>query len=215
MALFPAWSNSVFRFALGAAIAGAIGLPLVLMGWVRTPYSTGQDESIVQPIKFDHRHHVRDDGIDCEYCHSGASRSAYAGIPAVSVCMGCHDQIWTASPELSRLREAYFRNQPVRWTRVTNLPRHVFFNHSIHVAKGIGCVTCHGRVDLMPQVYQEHSILMQWCLDCHRHPEPNLRPLTEVTNMEWKPVRSTVETGRELRAELHVQPTTDCTGCHR
>jgi hypothetical protein len=213
--LFPTWSNSLFRFAIGVAIAGVVGIPVFLMAWVRTPYATGQHELIEQPIKFDHRHHVRDDGISCEYCHSGVSRSAYAGIPAASVCMGCHSQVWTSSPELTRLRTSWFDQTPLVWTRVNNLPRHVFFNHSIHVAKGVGCVTCHGRVDLMASVYQEHSLLMQWCLDCHRHPEEYLRPREKVTDMEWVPDRPQAEIGREVRAELNVHPTTDCTGCHR
>jgi hypothetical protein len=213
--LFPVWSNSVFRFAIALAVAGVVGLPLFAMVVVRTPYETGQRELIMQPIKFDHRHHVRDDGIDCVYCHSGVTRSAYAGIPAVSVCMGCHAQVWTSSPELTRLREAYFRGDPIEWARVNNLPAHVFFNHSIHVAKGVGCVTCHGRVDLMGQVYQEETLLMQWCLDCHRHPEDHLRPNEKVTDMEWAPERPQVEVGREVAAKLDVHPTTDCTGCHR
>jgi hypothetical protein len=214
-ALFPEWSNSVFRLAVGAAIAGTVGIPLFLMVWVRTPYMTGQSEPVAQPVKFDHRHHVRDDGIDCLYCHPDATRSAYAGIPAVSVCMGCHSQVWTASPELAAVREASYSNEPLRWTRVNNLPRHVFFNHAIHVAKGVGCMTCHGRVDLMGQVLQEHSLLMQWCLDCHRHPEANLRPTGEITNMEWVPDGPAEEVGRRVAAQLDVHPTTDCTGCHR
>jgi len=213
--LFPVWSNSLFRFAIGLAIAGVAGVPLLAMAVVRTPYETGQHELIMQPIKFDHRHHVRDDGIDCIYCHSGVTRSAYAGIPAVSVCMGCHSQIWTSSPELTHLREAYFTGRPIEWARVNNLPRHVFFNHSIHIAKGVGCVTCHGRVDLMGQVYQEETLLMQWCLDCHRHPEEHLRPTDRVTDMEWSPNRPQVQLGREIAAQLDVHPTTDCTGCHR
>ncbi len=214
-ALFPEWSNSLFRAAIGVAIAGAVGVPSFLMAWVRSPYATGQDDLIVQPIKFDHRHHVRDDGIDCEYCHSGVRRSAYAGLPAASVCMSCHNQVWTESPELTLLREAYFKDEPIAWTRVNTLPRHVFFNHAIHVAKGVGCVTCHGRVDLMGTVYQEHSLLMQWCLDCHRHPEENLRPANAITNMEWTPDRPAAVVGREVAAELDVHPSTDCTGCHR
>jgi cytochrome c7-like protein len=213
--LFPAWSNSIFRFTLGAALIGVLAIPCLAMAWVRTPYMTGRGNPVIQPIKFDHRHHVRDDGIDCLYCHSGATRSAYAGIPTVSLCMNCHSQIWTSSPELTQLREAYFANTPIEWIRVHNLPRHVFFNHSIHLAKGVGCVTCHGRVDLMPQVYQEETLLMQWCLDCHRNPEENLRPREEVTNMDWKPSRPQADVGREIRAQLDVHPTTDCTSCHR
>jgi hypothetical protein len=213
--LFPAWSNSLFRFAIGLAISGVAGIPILGMILVRTPYETGQGELIMQPIKFDHRHHVRDDGIDCLYCHSGAARSAYAGTPAVSVCMGCHSQVWTSSPELSRLREAYFKDEPIEWVRVNSLPRHVFFNHSIHIAKGVGCVTCHGRVDLMGKVYQAETLLMQWCLECHRHPERHLRPLDKVTDMEWAPDRAQVDVGLEIVAKLDVHPTTDCTGCHR
>ena len=213
--LFPAWNNSIFRFALCAGLVCILAIPCLAMAWVRTPYMTGQDNPVMQPIKFDHRHHVRDDGIDCLFCHSGASRSAYAGIPSASLCMNCHSQVWTSSPELTRLREAYFADDPIQWTRVNNLPRHVFFNHSIHLAKGVGCVTCHGRVDLMPQVYQAQTLLMQWCLDCHRNPDENLRPKSEITNMEWQPGRPQAEVGREIRAELDVHPLTDCTGCHR
>ncbi len=213
--LFPVWGHSLFRLAIALAAFAIVGIPASAMLWVRTPYMTGQGEPVMQPIKFDHRHHVRDDGINCEYCHSGATRSAYAGLPAVSVCMNCHSQVWTSSPELTRVREAYFKNEPIVWARVTNLPRHVFFNHSIHVAKGVGCVTCHGRVDLMGQVYQEESLLMQWCIDCHRHPEPNLRPLDKVTDMEWKPDEPPAEIGRAVRTRLNVHPSTDCTQCHR
>jgi hypothetical protein len=213
--LFPAWTTSAFRFALALVALIAVSVPVLAMIVVRTPYETGQREVIVQPIKFDHRHHVRDDGIDCTYCHAGVTRSAYAGVPAVSVCMGCHAQIWTSSPELSLLREAYFKAEPIEWVRVTNLPRHVFFNHAIHVAKGVGCVTCHGRVDQMGQVYQEHTMLMQWCLACHRHPEDHLRPLSEITDMEWTPSMPQLELGRALVKELDVHPTIDCTGCHR
>ena len=214
--LFPPWSNSLFRFAIGVAIAGVVGVPTFLMFWVRGPYATGQNEPSMQPIKFDHRHHVRDDGIDCLYCHGAATHGAYAGVPTTSVCMNCHSQVWPASPELRRLRDSYFDNEPIVWNRISNLPLHVFSNHSIHLAKGVGCVTCHGRVDLMPQVYQEQSLLMGWCLDCHRHPEDHLRPPDKATDMEWTPSpRTQVEVGREIQQKLNVHPPTDCTGCHR
>jgi hypothetical protein len=177
---------------------------------------TGQDEQVMQPIKFDHRHHVRDDGIDCRYCHDGATRSAYAGVPATSVCMGCHSQVWPQSPELLALRESYFRNERIEWKRVNALPRFVFFDHSIHVAKGVGCVNCHGRVDLMAQVYQTDPLSMGWCLDCHRDPVPHLRPPEKVVDMEWTPAPATQEeVGRAVQERYDVHPTTDCTGCHR
>jgi hypothetical protein len=213
--LFPAWSNSVFRFAIGIAVAGIVGIPLFMMTWVRTPYATGEGNPLPQPIKFDHRHHVRDDGIDCKYCHAGAETSAYAGIPASSVCMSCHSQIWTSSPELKRLRASYFASSGIEWQRVNNLPDYVFFNHAIHVSKGVGCVTCHGRVDLMAQVYQAHSLSMGWCLDCHRHPENYIRPREHVTDMEWRPEGDQAELGRELVRRYAVNPSTDCTACHR
>jgi len=213
--LFPAWSNSLFRWAIAVAAFGVVVvIPAFLMGWARTPYANGEAEPVEQPIKFDHRHHVRDDGIDCTYCHTGVTTSAYAGVPPTSVCMNCHSQVWTASPELTRLRQSYFENRPLEWTRVSTLPDHVFFNHSIHVAKGVGCVTCHGRVDLMAEVYQAQTLTMGWCLGCHRHPEDRLRPRDRVTDMEWT-TDHPEELGQKLAREYEVAPTTDCSGCHR
>jgi cytochrome c7-like protein len=213
--LFPSWANSIYWLAIAAVATVTVASPLALIAWARTPYSTAEQEPAEQPIKFDHRHHVRDDGIDCLYCHSGAESSPYAGVPATSLCMGCHAQIWTRSPELARVRESYFSGNPIHWQRVNRLPDFVFFNHSIHVHKGVGCVTCHGRVDEMGQVFAAQPLTMRFCLDCHRNPEKHLRPLDEITNMDWKPKRPQNEVGRELGAQLHVRSVTDCTGCHR
>jgi hypothetical protein len=195
--------------------AGVVGFPTFFMVWARTPYATGQDEPRMQPIKFDHRHHVRDDGIECTYCHAGATRSAFAGVPPTSVCMGCHAQIWTQSPELAALRASWIEDRPIVWRRVHSLPQHVYFNHAIHVNKGVGCVTCHGRVDRMSQVFQVEELTMSWCLECHRNPERYLRPPEKVTDMEWVPDRPQLELGREIAARLAVRSITDCTGCHR
>ncbi len=129
--------------------------------------------------------------------------------------MNCHNQIWTDSPELAAVRASYFDGKPIRWKRVNALPDHVFFDHSIHLAKGVGCVTCHGRVDEMGQVYQAQPLSMSWCLDCHRDPVRYLRPPEEVTNMDYLPENPGAVRGAELREALHVSPTTDCTGCHR
>jgi hypothetical protein len=214
-AAFPSWSNSLFRFTLAALALGVIAIPLALMAWVRTPYATGQQEPLVQPVKFDHRHHVRDDGIDCVYCHSEATRSAFAGVPPTSLCMGCHGQIWTQSPELAAVRASWVEDRPLAWQRVNALPEHVYFNHSIHVKKGVGCVTCHGRVDLMAQVFQVEKLSMDWCLDCHRAPERYLRPPEKVTDMEWRPERPQLVVGREVAARLGVRSIVDCSGCHR
>lgn len=213
--LFPAWSTSVLRFLLGAAFLAIPALLGALFLGVRAPYVTGELNPAMQPVKFDHRHHVRDAGISCRYCHAEAESSATAGIPAISVCMGCHAQVWRKSPELAAIRASYFARAPFEWERVTRLPDFVFFNHAVHVNSGVGCSTCHGRVDLMGQVYAVKPFDMQFCLDCHRAPDKNLRPLARVTDMEWQPSAAQAALGSELRRQLHVQPGLDCTSCHR
>jgi len=213
--LFPVWTNSVFRLALALTAAVPVSIPAVLWAWERTPYVTGIGIPRPQPVKFDHRHHVRDDGIDCIYCHADVERSASAGMPATSVCMGCHSQIWTESQELAPVRQAFFQGAPLVWNRVTRLPQFVFFNHSVHVNGGVGCVSCHGRVDDMPQVYAVASFTMEFCVDCHRAPEDRLRPLSQITNMTWSSERLGPESRARLGRELDAQPQTDCTTCHR
>lgn len=213
--LYPRWANSVFWLALTVGVSIPLAFVCFQMMEARTPYFTGQDDPRMQPVKFDHRHHTRDDGIDCLYCHYSAERSAFAGIPSTSMCMNCHAQIWTTSPELAPVRASSFEGRPVVWTKVNNLPGHVYFNHSIHLAKGVGCVTCHGRVDLMGQVYQKAPLLMHWCLDCHRQPEKYLRPREEVTNMEWEARQPQLQLGNELVRAYDVHPGTDCWTCHR
>lgn len=200
---------------MGLAAIGVASAFAFLLVYVRSPYATGQHNPPGQPVKFDHRHHVRDDGIPCLYCHDGAERGAYAGVPPTSLCMNCHSQVWTRSPEVAPVRASYFDDRPIAWARVNVLPDFVFFNHSIHVAKGVGCVSCHGRVDLMAEVHQEESLSMGFCLKCHRHPEDRLRPRDRVTDMEWKPDVPQATLGHRLVAEYGVKPTTDCTGCHR
>jgi len=215
--LFQRSANSLYWLAIGAIAVGVVALPAMAIGWARTPYATGEQTAVAQPIKFDHRHHVRDDGIDCLYCHSGAANTPYAGVPATAACMGCHNQIWTDSPELAAVRRSYFEGTPIRWRRVHTLPDFVFFDHSIHVNKGVGCVTCHGRVDQMGQVYAVAPLTMRWCLDCHRAPQKHLRPLDQITSMEWAPSRSEPQEvlGRRLVTELGVRSIEDCSGCHR
>ena len=214
-ALFPRWSNTAVRVAILAIIAILIGGPLALMGWVRSPNVTGEDDPIEQPVQFDHRHHVRDDGIDCRYCHALADRSPYAGVPPTETCMGCHNQIWNDSPLLEPVRRSYFENRPIRWRRVNDLPDFVYFNHSIHVNKGVGCVTCHGRVDLMARVYKAEPLTMGWCLGCHREPESHLRPLARITDMDWKPEIPQRRLGQELKELYGIKELVNCTTCHR
>ncbi|HEX7128068.1 MAG TPA: cytochrome c3 family protein [Thermodesulfobacteriota bacterium] len=214
-ALFPRWSNRVARGVIAAVVLLVLGLPVALMAWVRTPYNLGQGYPIEQPVQFDHRHHVADDGIDCRYCHSAVERSSTAGIPSTSLCMNCHGQIWNTSPLLAPVRASYETGRPIAWNRVHQLPDFVYFDHAIHVGKGIGCVSCHGRVDLMPRVFQVAPLTMGWCLDCHRAPERHLRPLDQITNMAWTPDRPQLEVGRELKARYGVREMTTCTTCHR
>lgn len=213
--LFPASANAVYWLTIGAIGLALVALPASMMVWIRTPYATGKEDPRTQPIKFDHRHHVRDVGVDCLYCHGFARTGPYAGVPATSVCMGCHNQIWTENPELARVRKSYFENTPIHWQRVNALPDFVFFNHAVHVNKGVGCVTCHGRVDEMAQVYATESLSMGFCLDCHRAPEMHLRPLSAVTDMTWSPRGSQRELGSQLRRELGVRSIVRCSGCHR
>ena len=214
-ALFPPWSDTVFRVGLVAAVLGVAWIPVSMMLWVRTPYVTKEDDPVEQPVQFDHRHHVRDDGVDCLYCHYEAERSKYAGAPPTAVCMNCHSQVWQESSRLAPVRESWFTGQPLRWQRVHQLPEFVYFDHSAHVSHGVGCAECHGRVDLMGQVHAVAPLTMQWCLDCHRDPAPHLRPENEITNMEWVPDGPRREVGEAIARELHVDPPVSCTGCHR
>jgi len=200
---------------LVVAALGVFSIPVSMMLWVRTPYVTKQDDPVDQPVIFDHRHHVRDDGIDCLYCHYEAERGKFAGAPPTSVCMNCHSQVWQESARLAPVRESWFNDQPIRWQRVHQLPEFVYFDHSAHVSHGVGCEECHGRVDLMGQVHAVAPLTMMWCIDCHANPDPHLRPPSEITNMDWSPERPRAEIGAQVREQLHVNPPTNCTGCHR
>jgi hypothetical protein len=213
--LFPPWSDTIFRLCLAIAVLGVVSIPVSMILWVRTPYVTKEDDPVDQPVAFDHRHHVRDDGIDCLYCHYEAERSKFAGAPPTSVCMNCHSQVWQESARLAPVRESWFSDQPIRWVRVHQLPGFVYFDHSAHVSHGVGCVECHGRVDLMGQVYPTQSLTMKWCLDCHTDPDPHLRPNSAITDMEWSPTRPRREIGAALHEALHVNPPVSCSGCHR
>ena len=215
MQLFSRGVDTVFRTIIGGAAAAIVGVPLLLMWWVRTPYVTGQFDPLTQPVAFDHRHHVVDDGIDCLYCHTDAERSPYAGVPSTETCMNCHDQIWNRSPLLNVVWRSHADGAPIAWQRVNMLPDFVYFNHGIHVSKGVGCETCHGRIDRMARIYQAAPLTMGWCLDCHRHPEQYLRPRSEVTTMGYTPIGRQADVGRRLMAAYNVRSRTYCTACHR
>jgi hypothetical protein len=212
-ALFSSFATRMLRATIALAAISAVAVPSLLMAAVRTPWFLGEGHPVDQPVLFDHRHHAADDGIDCRYCHSTAETSRYASVPSTEVCMGCHAQIWASSPLLDPVQKSLDRDEPVRWARVHRLPGFVYFDHSIHVRKGVGCVTCHGRVDRMAQVEQEAPLTMRWCLDCHREPEPRLRPRTEVASMDWDPGRD--PEGAARAREAHVRHLTHCSACHR
>src|SRR5215467_10379699 len=203
---------SVFFGALLAALAlGAV------MGLARSPYLTNQNVTREQPVQFSHKHHVGDDGIDCRYCHTAVEKSATAGIPPTATCYNCHKLIWKDSPMLEPVRASYRTGEPIRWTKIHDLPDFAYFDHSIHVAKGVGCVECHGRVDKMALMRSEHPLQMRWCLECHRNPEPHLRPRDEVFNMKWK-AEDQDALGPRLAKEYHLRreiDLTSCSTCHR
>lgn len=213
-AVFPPWSNAAFRLAVLGAGATIVAIPCALMLWMRSPWSTDAAKPVVQPVMFDHRHHVRDDGIDCRYCHSTTETSPSAGMPSTELCMGCHGQIWTESPLLAPVRASFFEKKPIVWSRVHRLPDFVRFDHSSHLQKGVGCSECHGQVDDMPAVRQVAPLTMGWCIDCHRDPTEHLRPRDRVTDMRWRPERPRAELGAAVARDLHVAPSTDCTTCH-
>jgi hypothetical protein len=198
-------------------LSGALVMWCSLM-YTRSSYGTGSSMSRMQTVPFSHEHHVGVLGIDCRYCHTSVETSSYAGIPTTKTCMNCHSQIWVGSEMLAPVRESYRTNQSLRWQRVYNLPGFVYFDHSIHVHKGIGCTTCHGQIDEQPLTMQAPSLLMEWCLKCHRNPERNLRPQSEIFNVRWQRPPDQDERGRELARQYKLRDThflTSCTVCHR
>jgi hypothetical protein len=178
-------------------------------------YATRAKVPVEQPVPFSHEHHVGGLGIDCRYCHTTVENSSFANIPPTKTCMNCHSQIWNTSPMLEPVRASFRTGNSLRWIKVHDLPDYVYFNHSIHVAKGVGCTTCHGQVNKMPLMWQEASLQMEWCLECHRNPERFVRPKSEVFSVAWKPPANQEELGRKLVAEYKIQSLTSCSTCHR
>ena len=181
----------------------------------RSGYVTQAGAPREQPVPFSHQHHVGGVGIDCRYCHTTVETAAFANIPPTKTCMNCHSQIWSTSPTLEPVRDSFRTDKSIRWTRVHDLPDFAYFNHSIHVNKGVGCSTCHGQVDRMPLVWQHASLQMEWCLDCHRHPEKYVRPRDQVFNMAYEPPADQIALGRALVKEYKIHSLTHCSTCHR
>jgi hypothetical protein len=199
---------SIFGAAFIVAVVAWLGYAIQA-----SPYMTEAGVIRNQPVPFSHEHHVTGLGIDCRYCHTTVEKSAFAGIPPTKTCMTCHSQIWTNAQMLQPVRDSWSKDQPLTWTRVHNLPDFVYFDHSIHVAKGVGCATCHGPVDKMPLMYKDASLLMEWCLDCHRAPEKNLRPRSEVFNMSYQAPKNQLELGKQLVNEYRVH-TSQLSNCY-
>jgi hypothetical protein len=212
---FPASANTVARLGILGALAA-----LAFVMWagamiVRSPYEMMQNIPREQPVPFSHEHHAGGLGIDCRYCHNTVEVSSFANIPATEVCMNCHQEMWAASPALEPVRESYRTGRSIQWTRVHDLPEFVYFNHGIHVHAGMGCSTCHGRVDRMALTWQQEPLTMQWCLDCHRHPESYVRPREQVFNMAYQPPANQNILGAKLVQQYHLRSLTSCSTCHR
>jgi len=214
--IFKPSANSLVRMSIVIAVVAIGGLAGALFELIAdSNYATRQNDMREQPIPFSHAHHVGSMGIDCRYCHTSVENSDWAVIPPTKTCMNCHSQIWIDSPTLEPVRESYRTNTSIHWTKVYDLPDFVYFNHSIHVKKGVGCETCHGRVDEMGLTYMKPNLQMRWCLDCHRNPEQYLRPRDQVTTMGYEPSEPQAVIGARLVKEYNVQKLDTCWTCHR
>lgn len=227
---FPPWANTFALMVIAGVLAGGAYAGAVLFYGTlpKTMYTGYQPE---QPVPYSHKLHAGELKIDCRYCHNTVDKAGHAAIPATSTCGNCHNAtqnpdgtlaktaIHTTSVKLAPVRESLATGESVHWEKIHDLADYVYFNHSAHVNKGVGCVECHGRVDKMEVVYQDQPLSMSWCLDCHRNPEARLRPLSEITNMEWDPELSgegsRADVGAEVAKQLGVHPNTNCTTCHR
>ena len=216
--IFHRSTNFISRFSVFSFIFLIGWATLAVLDAARSPYMTRQNITREQPVQFSHKHHVGDDGIDCRYCHTSVETSAFAGIPPTKTCMNCHSVIFNNASYLDPVRESYVTGKSIEWVKIHRLADFVYFNHSIHVNKGIGCSTCHGRVDEMPLIFQANTLLMQWCLDCHRNPEAYLRPMDQVFAMDWEAGPDQEELGKKFANERNLRTTaelTSCSTCHR
>jgi hypothetical protein len=215
MQIFHRSTNTISRVSIFGGVFFVLGALWVLLEFNRSSYVTRAFEAREQPVPFSHAHHVGGMGIECRYCHTSVDKSAFAGIPPTKTCMNCHAQIWSQSPTLEPVRASFRNETSIPWVRVHDLPDFVYFNHSAHVNKGVGCSTCHGRVDRMPLVWQAQSLQMEWCLECHRQPERYVRPLEEVYNIAYEPPADQIHAGRELVRKYDIHSRTSCSTCHR
>jgi hypothetical protein len=205
----------VIKLAL-LAVVGVVVAAVAAARWEMRPRN-GMLEAVAQPIPFSHKHHVGDDGIDCRYCHTSVEKSGFAGMPSTSICLSCHSQLFVDSPALAPLHESARSGRPIQWVRVHDLPDFVYFEHDIHISKGVACVECHGRVDQMPLTWRTASLEMQWCLGCHRNAPQHIRPLSKVLSMAPQRPLSPEEV-RQLTRLYRLRDAnalTNCSTCHR
>jgi hypothetical protein len=212
--LFTKKANIVPIYVLIALILLIIIIIGAIWYW-GSPYYTDVGYQPEQPVPYSHKFHVGELGMDCRYCHTGVEKSAVAGIPPTQTCMNCHVMVKPASDSLKVVKDSWDTNKPIQWVRVHKSPDYVYFDHSAHVNVGVGCKTCHGRIDRMNVVMQSEPLSMSWCLDCHRNPEEHLRPVSEITNMNWLPDASHKEFAQQMIQDLNITPPTGCQGCHR
>ena len=215
--IFRPYADTVARVVLVAILVmpfAAIALAYFVM---RSEYITDRSITLHQPVPFSHEHHVSGLGLDCRYCHTGVETSAVAGVPPTHTCMTCHSQLFTQSSMLAPVRLSLAEQRPIHWNKVNRLPQYVYFDHSIHIAKGVGCTTCHGPVGRMPLMRQAAPLTMGWCLDCHRNPAPNLRQADAIFAADWHPPPDQLQQGRKLLAQYMIdnKHLTDCSVCHR
>jgi len=216
--VFPKVANAWSKASLITIVFLVLGLGWLVLTLQRSDFVTSANQFVEQPVQFSHQHHAGGIGIECRYCHTSVEVSPSAGIPPTKTCINCHSQIWNQSPYLEPVRASFRDDKPLNWVRVHDLPDFVYFNHSIHVAKGVGCATCHGPVDRMPLMYQENSLQMSWCLDCHRNPQKYIRPRDQVFNMSWERPSADPGMGDRLVKEYKiadVRQLTSCSTCHR
>jgi len=212
--IFTKKANIVPFYVLAVIVIIVVSIIGAVWYW-GSPNYTDVGYQPEQPVPYSHKFHVGELGMDCRYCHTGVEISAVAGIPPTQTCMNCHVMVKNASDSLKVVKDSWDNNKPIQWVRVHKSPDYVYFDHSAHVNVGIGCVSCHGRIDRMNVVMQSEPLSMGWCLDCHRNPEEHIRPISEITNMNWFPGKDHQEFTNQIIADLKITPPTDCQGCHR
>jgi hypothetical protein len=217
--IFSPAADTWLRALVALVIGGLVGLTLFAGGFARSTYVTRQGWPVDQPVPFSHQHHVGDLGLDCRFCHADVEKGPHAGFPATHTCMTCHSQVWTGAPVLAPIRDSLAQDKPITWNRVSGLPDYVYFNHQIHIGRGVPCVECHGRIDKMAMTARGEPFKMRFCLDCHRNPEPRLKPRDQVTRMDWsgwtKDQQSKFGPVAAKAYHLDTRRMTDCSLCHR